>query len=60
MGWDGLGRAYEGDPEVHAAVCEEPVHEGALWWHHVRVFAGSLGLALFFAEGCAICPRLGA
>lgn len=54
----GVWEAYEGDPEVHAPVCEEPVHEGPLWWHHVRVLARSLSLSLFLAEWRAICSWL--
>lgn len=52
------GIAYEGDPEVHAPVCEEPVHEGPLRWHHVRILSRSLSLALLLAEWRAICSRL--
>ena len=48
-GW-ARGVAYACDEQVDAAAGQEPVHEGALGGHHVRVPARLLRSALMLAE----------
>ena len=40
-------KAYHGDPHVDGAVCEEPVEESSLGWHHMRIL---LCLLLFLTH----------
>lgn len=50
----GVWRTHEGDVDVQHPVCQEPVHEGAFWRHHVGVLFPVLRHELFGREARAV------
>ena len=51
-----MSYTYHGDPQVYAPVREEPVSEGALSRHHMRIRTGLLRTALMLGQRRAIRP----